>query len=382
MPSPILQLITDTDRRGAQVFATDLQDALRSATGLHVETLALAPGTTGGLDVATLGETRLGTRTLRALRRRMAESSVVLAHGSSTLPACAIASAGLRVPFVYRQISDSLFWASTPARRLRVRIGLGRASRVVALWSGSATTLTEHFGVSPAKLRVIPNGVPTQRFAAISAADRSEARATWNIDHGRAVVAYVGALADEKGVDFAVRAVAEIKDAVLVIAGDGPERERLGTLAETAAAGRVVFTGSLADPRSVYAAADVVVLPSRGGDSMPATLIEAGLLGLPTVTTPVNGIPDIVIDGSTGELVPVGDVVALTRAVRGLLDDPERARRLGTAARVHCAAGSPSTWWRRDGPRSSPRSRPRARLSPGVEIVGFARVGGPRRPAW
>ncbi len=336
MPSPVLQVITDTDRRGAQVFATDLHAALL-ASGHHVETVALAPGATRGLDVDVLGTTRLGAATLRSLRRRITASSVVLAHGSSTLPACALASLGVRVPFVYRQISDSLFWASTPSRRVRVRVGLMRASRIVALWSGSASTLTQHFGVAPEKLRVIPNGVPPERFAPLGAADRARARVELGIDPAVGVVACVGALAAEKGVDLAIRALADIDDAVLVVAGAGPERDRLGALAERTAPGRIVFTGSLADPRAVYAAADVVVLPSRGGDSMPATLIEAGLLGLPSVSTPVNGIPDIVVDGSTGELVPIGDLAALTRAVRGLLDDSDRARRLGGAARVHCA---------------------------------------------
>jgi glycosyltransferase involved in cell wall biosynthesis len=335
--SPVLQVITDTDRRGAQVFAVDLHDALLDL-GVSVQTVALAPGASPGLDVRVLGPRRLAAETLRELRRESRAAQCVVAHGSSTLPACAFATVGTGVPFVYRQISDSLFWASTMARRARVRAGLARAERVVALWQGSADTLVQRFGVAETKVRVIPNGVPARRFPPLRDRDRSRSRKFFGLEPSRIVIAYVGALVEEKGVDLAIRAASEIADAMLLVAGDGPERGRLVAMARRLAPGRVVFTGALADPRAVYAAADVLVLPSRGGDSMPAVLIEAGLLGLPTVSTPVNGIPAIVVDGSTGSLVPVGDGEALTHAVRSLLEDPDRARRLGLAAREHCAA--------------------------------------------
>src|SRR4051812_300012 len=118
----ILQVVTDDDRRGAQVFACDLHDALERREHV-VTTVALAPGVVGGLDLPVLGSKRLAYGTLRALRRLADRHEVVIAHGSSTLPACALGLAASRTPFVYRQISDSLFWAPSRARRLRVRAG-------------------------------------------------------------------------------------------------------------------------------------------------------------------------------------------------------------------------------------------------------------------
>jgi glycosyltransferase involved in cell wall biosynthesis len=97
-----------------------------------------------------------------------------------------------------------------------------------------------------------------------------------------------------------------------------------------------VFLGSTDDARRAYAAADLVVLPSRGGDSMPAVLIEAGLMALPAVSTPVAGIPDIVLDGRTGLIVSPLGVPELRAACASILDDGERARALGAAAREHC----------------------------------------------
>lgn len=331
----VLQVVTDTDRRGAQIFAIDLGEAMRDA-GRRVETVALAPGVRGGLELPVLGPSRTGPRALRALRRRLRTASVVVAHGSSTLPACAIATMGTAVPFVYRQISDSLFWAPTTLRRLRVRAGLARAARVVALWEGSADTLVQHFGVDRSKLRVVPNGVPTAGFGVASASERAAARRAFDLPPDDTVVTYVGALAREKGVDLAVDAVARVPGLRLLVVGDGPERAPLEQRAASAAPGRVRFTGSLADPRSAYAATDVLVLATRGGDSMPAVLIEAGLMGIPAVTTPVGGIPDIVVDGETGVLVPVDDLEALTAACRDLVTDRNRAEVLGRAARRRC----------------------------------------------
>ena len=69
---------------------------------------------------------------------------------------------------------------------------------------------------------------------------------------------------------------------------------------------------------------------------MPAVLIEAGLMELPAIATPIEAIPEIVLAGITGELVPVGDVDALVAAIDALAADPDRVGVLGRAARAHC----------------------------------------------
>jgi glycosyltransferase involved in cell wall biosynthesis len=331
----VLQVVTDTDRRGAQVFATDLEGAL-TEQGVAVRTVALAPGSAGGLDVPVLGNTRLSAAGLRALRVAARECDVVVGHGSTTLPACALALFGSGVPFVYRQISDSSFWASTPARRARVRVGLSRAARVVALWDGAAAVLTESFGVRADRITVVPNGVPPDRFVPVDDAGRGVARERFGVDAAARVIAYLGALVPEKGVDLAIEAVGQVPDALLLVVGAGPERDALEQLAMVRAPRRVVFAGSVDDARDAYAAADVVVLPSRGGDSMPAVLIEAGLMGVPCVSTPVAGIPEIVRDGITGLLLSTTTAAALGTACASILDDAARGRALGRAAREHC----------------------------------------------
>jgi glycosyltransferase involved in cell wall biosynthesis len=334
MAGRILQVVTDTDRRGAQVFATDLDWAL-TRRGRCVRTVALAEGAIGGLSLPVLGRRRLSWQTLAALRREVAGHSIAIAHGSSTLPACAAATIATSVPFVYRQISDSRFWAPGGLRRLRTTVWLHRASRVVALSRGSAETLRTHLGVRGDALRVIPNAVPSERFSPRS--DEQEAqRKAFGLDPTAPVVGVVGALVPEKGPDLAIEAIAALPGVQLLVVGDGPQRAGLEAQARRVAPERIVFAGHVADVRRVYAALDLIALPSRGGDSMPAVLIEAGLMEVPAVSTPVQAIPEIVRPGETGELVPVGDVAALAAAIRTILSSPARGTALGRAARERC----------------------------------------------
>ncbi|HXY92129.1 MAG TPA: glycosyltransferase family 4 protein [Acidimicrobiia bacterium] len=334
----VVQVITDPTRRGAQLFALDLADALERS-GHDVETVALGPAPGAPeFDVQVLGARRVGWSTVRALRAALAGADVAVAHGGQTLPACTLATLGTRTPFVYRQISDSRFWAPTAARRFRVRTGLARASIVVALWKGAALTLQQYFGVRADRVRVIPNGVVAERFAPVDAAGRARARANFGLDPGAFTLVYLGALVPEKGVDLAIEAVAHCAPVQLLVAGDGRERAVLEALAARVAPGRVVFAGRVEDVSSAYAAADAVVLASRGGDSMPAALIEAGLTELPAVATPIEAIPEIVVSGLTGTLVPVDDAGALARAFDALAHDRAGTAALGRAARAHCIA--------------------------------------------
>jgi glycosyltransferase involved in cell wall biosynthesis len=198
--------------------------------------------------------------------------------------------------------------------------------------------LQEHFGVPERKITVIPNGVPAQTFRPDPGARTGDGLEKLGLRSDRFTLLSAGALVAEKGVDLVIKAMSALDHVQLVVAGDGPQREELVTLATSVAANRVAFVGSVDDMAGTYALADAVVLASRAGDSMPAALIEAGMMGLPSVATPVDGIPEIVVSGSTGTLVPIGDVGALRNAIDELANDPEMARRFGSAARDHCDA--------------------------------------------
>ena len=332
MGALVLHVITTTDRRGAEVFGVDLSHAL-ARRGRAVETVALAPGVQAApLDVAPLGRRRLAPGTLRALRSRARAAALVIAHGSTTLPACAIATAGTGVPFIYRNIGDPEQWAATRARRIRSGILLRRARAVVALTPAVARTLVARYRLASERVRAIPRGIPAERFPPADDAARRQARENFGLPADVPLVVYLGALSPEKNVGLAVDAVATLPGVHLLVAGDGPERASLERQSEAAVTGRVLFTGALDTPRQALAAADVVVLPSHT-EGLPGVAIEAGLSGRPVVATDVGWVRDIVVDGSTGLVVPPGSRDALASALRRALDDPGR---MGTAARAHC----------------------------------------------
>lgn len=332
----VLHVITDRDRRGAQVFAVDLAEGLR-AIGVDNEVVALAHGRHGDLlDLEALGPSRRSLRTLRELRRRSRTVDVVVAHGSATLLACSLSLVGVGVPFVYRQISDPLHWAASWSRRVRVAVLLRRAEAVVTLSEAVADVFAAHYRLPRRTITVLPNAVPADHFAPPTPTERAEARDRFGAATDDVVALYIGALAVEKGVEDLLDAARSVPNVRVVVVGDGPERGRLEGRAAEVGPGRLVLTGPLTDPSPALRAADLLVLPSRGGDSMPAVLIEAGLSGLPAISTPVGAITEVVVDGETGLITPVADVRALAAALERLATDPEARERMGAAARRRC----------------------------------------------
>jgi glycosyltransferase involved in cell wall biosynthesis len=331
-PVDVLQVITSDDRRGAEVEAVDIDAALASR-GHSVRTVALAPGPYGGrLDVPTLGRQPLALETLRRLRREAAAADVVVAHGSTTLPACACALAGTRVPLVYRSIGDPERWASTRSRRARVRAYLRRVNTVVALTPAAAAAIQSMYGLSDDRVAVIPTGVPPDHHRPVDDAARWAARRQFGIPDDADVGAVVGALSPEKDIGLAIDAALALPSLHLVVAGEGPERHALEKRARLRALGRVHFAGSMLDPGPAFASADVVLLTSRT-EGLPAALIEAGLRELPVVATDVGYVRDIVADGETGLLVESGAVTELVSAITRVLRD---GAQLGKSARPYC----------------------------------------------
>ena len=332
-------VLTSDLRRGAETFAVDLAAEL-DRRGWDAPVLALAPsGRPDALPVPALGPpagSALRVRTLRALRARAAAAgTVAVAHGSRTLPACALGLAGTGVPFVYRGIGDPRVWSGRGLRRWRTSLLLRRPALVTALWPGAADALLAQHGVPRSRVRIAPNAVPAARCPVPTAADRAAARARFGLPEDAPVAGYVGSLTAEKQVGVAVAATGRLDGTWLLVAGDGPDRDALAAQAGTDAPGRVVFAGVTAGPGPVLAAADAVVLPSRT-EGMPGVLIEAGLAGRPAVASAVGGVGEVVADGETGVLVPPGDVTALAAGLARALGPDGQA--LGRAARDRCLA--------------------------------------------
>lgn len=149
-----------------------------------------------------------------------------------------------------------------------------------------------------------------------------------------------GRLIREKGFDLAITAFASLEDrfprARLVLAGDGPERPRLERQArDLGIAHRTHFAGWVPPARmpAVLSAASVVVVPSRWEDAFPVVALEAAWMARPVVAAGVGGLPESVADGETGLLVEPEDARGLADALATMLEDPDRAARMGRAAR-------------------------------------------------
>jgi glycosyltransferase involved in cell wall biosynthesis len=329
-----LHVVTASQRRGAEVFARDLCEVL-AKEGDDVTLAALTEGPQGNaLDAEILGTRPLGFATLRALRRTARDTDVVVAHGSTTLPASVLALAGTKVPLVYRNIGDPLAWSGSGFRRVRTAALLRRTRHLIAVWPGAAKTLHEVHGIPEERITVVPNGVDASGYAPASEPRRIEARATLGLPAGAPIVVQVGALSPEKDVETAIRAIGQVDDAHLLVVGDGPQRDELEACAAEVAPGRVHFAGALPGAHDAFAAADVVLLTSRT-EGMPGVLVEAGLCGLPAVASDVGGVAEIVLDGVTGVLTRPNDVAGVAQAITQVLANPAD---LGAAARDHCLA--------------------------------------------
>ncbi|MER7708497.1 glycosyltransferase family 4 protein [Kitasatospora sp. NPDC097605] len=334
----ILHLITDPRRRGAQSLALALHRELRRrgqasalrALAPHPDALPDDPGTH---PTTVLGPGRLHPRTLGALRAAARTADLVVAHGSATLPACALALAGTRTPFVYVSLGDPRHWTDGAIRRLRTGALLHRAAAVVAVADEGRDLLVERFRLPAAKVRTIPNGRAADRYPqARDEADRRAARQGLGLPPDGLLVAWLGAIAPEKRLDLALDALDRLPDVRLAVAGDGPERS---ALERHPGAARTHFLGTLADPAPLYRAADAVLLTSDS-EGVPGVLIEAALAGLPAVATDVGLVSSVVQDGTTGALVAPGDPPALAEALAKVLAGDRTG--FGAAARAHALA--------------------------------------------
>lgn len=129
----------------------------------------------------------------------------------------------------------------------------------------------------------------------------------------------VGRLSPEKGVDVFLRACSILKQHSLtftaVVAGDGPQREELTALAHSLAiSDSVQFLGHCLDTDALYAKIDVLVIPSRS-EGLPNVLLEGMRFRLPTASTAVGAIPEVLTDTAAGTLCPPDDPGELARAI-------------------------------------------------------------------
>jgi glycosyltransferase involved in cell wall biosynthesis len=185
-------------------------------------------------------------------------------------------------------------------------------------------------GVPASKLRIVPCGVPTVDF-----------HPRPKVQGGPIKFVMVSRLSPEKGCANSISAFArlagEIKDSQLHVYGDGPDREQLHRLVETLGlAERITFHGYVGERElaEVLPSYDIFIQHSLRKEGSPVSIAEAMACAIPVVATPIGGIPDQVLDGQTGFLVPPGDTEQMVSVMKKLATDESLRRTMGEAGRA------------------------------------------------
>jgi glycosyltransferase involved in cell wall biosynthesis len=334
---------------GVGAYLRDLLVAQRESFGADA-VVALVPasqrgmvGTTEGVEIVTFNDD--GPRFVNAcrmawrMRQIVARTRPRVVHLHSTFAGAALRPL-MRIISSATVIYCAHGWAFDRDTSRLSRLGAMLLERILARWCDAVVCISEyelraglHIGIAANKLHRISNGVPRE-------APRVTERVKWPDDSRR--VLFVGRFDRQKGTDVLLGALAELQDsAFCYLVGDAVLGDE--TLASLPANAQTTGWLSPAEIEAFYRSADVVVVPSRW-EGFGLIAVEAMRAELPVIGSRVGGLPEIVVDGETGLLIPPADKDALVRVLRDLSDETlaamgrsgrQRFLRLFTLDRVH-----------------------------------------------
>ncbi|MEO5378892.1 MAG: glycosyltransferase [Magnetococcus sp. DMHC-6] len=204
-----------------------------------------------------------------------------------------------------------------------------------------ARWLVERVGIQGAKVKLIVNGVDVAQFFPALEEERTILPSVWQVRAEDFIIGTVGRFWPVKDHANLVLAFAHLIKNIpagqrlprLVLVGDGLLRGRLEELIHTLELDHLVWiTGWRQDIAQLLRVMDLFVLPSLA-EGTPMTILEAMATGLPVVATRVGGVPDLILEGKTGVLVPPANALALAKAMEMLFCDRELAVKFGLCGR-------------------------------------------------
>ncbi|HMO12762.1 MAG TPA: glycosyltransferase family 4 protein [Pirellulaceae bacterium] len=348
----ILQLITRRQRRGAEVFATELSDVLASrghevlVVGLYEpDGEMLVPGQAGFHDLGARRNRSLSWTTIQLVRQKIKDyqPDLVQANGADTFKYSALAKFVSRgkFPLVYRNISIASTWLRGRLHRSWGRWLVRQIDQVVSVSDASADDFANTYRFPLSRITSIPRAVRLPlTLDAHGARERLIKLAP--IPRDAKILMHVGSLTPEKNHLWMLNAFASIEqqqpDTHLVLIGDGPLRREIEqAIAHQQARANIHLIGLRADASDLVAAADLFILPSLI-EGIPGALLEAAACAVPSVATNVGGLAQAVLDRETGVLIKSGDTAGFVLAVTQLLQDDRRRLEMGQRAREYVSS--------------------------------------------
>jgi len=326
----LLLLNTDLEIGGTPTVVRELAIRLRDAGAAQVEVACLgrrgpvadeiaeAGINVTALDARSASDLLVLRRLIRLISDRKFETVLsFLVHANAM---AAAASLWLR---------DVRFFQSIQTTQPRPRwhwpvqgLAQGASKRIIVPSESVATVAREWAHVPAEKIVVIPNAIDINEIAI-----REVARV------GTATIGFIGRLDPVKRIPDLIDAMRRLDGVRCLIFGEGQQRAELEKqIAELGLGDRVILRGATKGPTEALSQIDLLVLPSEA-EGFGLVLIEAMAAGVPVVATNAPGIRDVVRDGRTGLLVPVGAPDRLASAIGKLLNDAALRKRLVDAAR-------------------------------------------------
>ena len=188
--------------------------------------------------------------------------------------------------------------------------------------------------VPPWKVRIIYNGAPLDEFSPADPKLVSQAREEFGIPSGCRVIGTIGRLDDQKGITYFLKAARRIMspDVRFLVVGDGPKRRELEAEAKSLGLeDNIIFAGHRSDVPVVQTLLDIQVFPSLW-EGTPLTVFEALAMGKAVVSTNVDGLGEVLVDGECALVVEPANPDQLADGIQRLLADPDLADQLRAGA--------------------------------------------------
>lgn len=273
------------------------------------------------------------------LRKLVKQEKVDLIHAQlsdSTILAILAGKMAARVPVITTRhlMEDTMKnWRQrwrTYLERFLMRLFI---DRIIAVSDAASKSYQEQTGIAAKRFQTIYNGIDLERFGRVE--DKNALRQELGLPTDGILITMVGVLRPGKGQEVAIAAAKNLQGIHLLLVGDGkpPQRANLEALAQ-GFENSIHFLGQRMDVPQILKASDILILPSDQ-EALPTVLIEAGASALPSVATRVGGIPEVIVDGETGILIPPQNPAALTESIQKLLSDPQQIKTMGENAYQH-----------------------------------------------